>query len=135
MEAGLEHLKRGTARNVDLMLIVAEPYYRSLEAAMRIHELAEELAIPFIRVVANKVRHDDDRRAIETFCQQHGMTIIGTVPQDDELMEAERQAKSPYDFAPQGAGVAAIREIADRIGLSRFPNRVEAPKPPRHRRA
>ncbi len=44
MEAGLEHLKRGTARNVDMMLIVAEPYYRSLEAAMRTHELAEEQA-------------------------------------------------------------------------------------------
>lgn len=115
MEAGLEHLKRGTARNVDLMLIVAEPYYRSLEAAMRTHELAEELAIPFIRVVANKVRHEDDRRAIETFCAQHGMAIIGAVPQDEALMEAERQAKSPYDFAPRSAGITAIREIADRI--------------------
>lgn len=123
MEAGLEHLKRGTARNVDLMLIVAEPYYRSLEAAMRTHELAEELAIPFIRVVANKVRHNDDQKAIETFCQQHGMTIIGVVPQDEVLMEAERQAKSPYDFAPDSAGVAAIREIADRIVALQTPPR------------
>lgn len=123
MEAGLEHLKRGTARNVDLMLIVAEPYYRSLEAAMRTHELAEELAIPFIRVVANKVRHNDDQKAIETFCQQHGMTIIGVVPQDEVLMEAERQAKSPYDFAPDSAGVAAIREIADRIVALQAPPR------------
>lgn len=115
MEAGLEHLKRGTARNVDLMLIVAEPYYRSLEAAMRTHELSEELAIPFIRVVANKVRNDEDRQAIESFCTQHGMTLIGTVPQDETLMEAERQAKSPYDFDRDGAGVAAIRKIADEI--------------------
>jgi len=115
MEAGLENLKRGTARNVDLMLIVAEPYYRSLEAAMRTHELSEELAIPFIRVVANKVRNDEDRKAIETFCSQHGMTIIGAVPQDEGLMEAERQAKSPYDFAPEGAAVTAIRCIADEI--------------------
>ncbi len=115
MEAGLEHLKRGTARNVDMMLIVAEPYYRSLEAAMRTHELSEELAIPFIRVVANKVRNDQDRQAIESFCAQHGMEIIGTVPQDEALMEAERQAKSPYDFARESEALAAIRAIADRI--------------------
>ncbi|GAC1340018.1 MAG: carbon monoxide dehydrogenase accessory protein CooC [Acetobacteraceae bacterium] len=115
MEAGLEHLKRGTARNVDLMLIVAEPYYRSLEAAMRTHALAEELAIPFIRVVANKVRNDQDREAIAGFCAQHGMTIIGAVPQDEALMEAERQARSPYDFAPGCAAVAAMRTIADAI--------------------
>lgn len=122
MEAGLEHLKRGTARNVDLMLIVAEPYYRSLEAAMRTHELAAELAIPFIRVVANKVRNEDDRRAIESFCQQHDMTIIGVVPQDEALMEAERQAKSPYDFAPDSAAVSAIREIADRVAALKAPH-------------
>lgn len=115
MEAGLEHLKRGTARNVDLMLIVAEPYYRSLEAAMRTHELSEELAIPFIRVVANKVRNDEDRRAIEAFCAQHGMAVIGAVPHDEALIEAERQAKSPYDFAPDSAAVTAIRGIADEI--------------------
>lgn len=121
MEAGLEHLKRGTARNVDLMLIVAEPYYRSLEAAMRTHELSEELAIPFIRVVANKVRNDENRQAIESFCAQHGMTIIGAVPQDEALIEAERQAKSPYDFAVDSAAVAAIRAIADRIDALAVP--------------
>jgi CO dehydrogenase maturation factor len=115
MEAGLEHLKRGTARNVDVMLIVAEPYYRSLEAAMRTHELSEELAIPFIRVVANKLRNEQDRQAIEDFCKQHGMTIIGKVPLDETLGEAERHERSPYEFVHDGAAVAAIRDIADAI--------------------
>ena len=45
MEAGLEHLKRGTAKNVDMMIIVVEPYYRSLEAGMRTFKLAKELNI------------------------------------------------------------------------------------------
>lgn len=115
MEAGLEHLKRGTARHVDMMLIVAEPYYRSLEAASRTAELASELAIPFIKVVANKVRSDDDRRAIEAYCRQHNMEMIGVVPYDEEMMEAERQARAPYDFAPRSVGVAAIRAIAGEI--------------------
>ncbi len=120
MEAGLEHLKRGTARNVDMMLIVAEPYYRSLEAAMRTHILCVELAIPFIRVVANKVRGDEDRLAIQSFCAQHGMDIIGVVPLDEAMMEAEREAKAPFDFAPESAGVTGIRNLADAIdGLGR----------------
>jgi CO dehydrogenase maturation factor len=122
MEAGLEHLKRGTARNVDLMLIVAEPYYRSLEAAMRTHELARELAIPFIRVVANKVRDEQDRSAIESFCARHGMTLIGTVPHDDALIEAERQAMSPYDFAPESSAVTALRGIADAVSALVVPH-------------
>lgn len=115
MEAGLEHLKRGTARHVDMMLVVAEPYYRSLEAAMRTSELAEELGIPYVRVVANKVRGDEDMAAIESFCDQHGMTIIGAVPYDDDMVTAERQEKSPYDYAAHSAGVEAIRKIASEV--------------------
>lgn len=115
MEAGLEHLKRGTARNVDMMLVVAEPYYRSLEAAQRTAELAAELAIPFVRVVANKVRSAEDQAAIDTFCARHGMTLIGTVPYDDAMVEAERDGRAPYDFAASSAGMTAIRQIAAEI--------------------
>lgn len=115
MEAGLEHLKRGTARHVDMMLVVAEPYYRSLEAAMRTAALADELGIKHIRVVANKVRNDDDLDAIKAFCDQHDMALIGVVPYDEEMIAAERQEKSPYDHASASAGVAAIRDIAANI--------------------
>ncbi len=117
MEAGLEHLKRGTARHVDMMLVVAEPYYRSLEAAMRTAELADELGIPYVRVVANKVRSDDDLQAIQAFCQQHKMTMIGTVPYDEAMMNAERDAKAPFDHAPESKAVEAIRAIAAEIDM------------------
>jgi|SRR6056300_999279 CO dehydrogenase maturation factor len=115
MEAGLEHLKRGTARHVDMMLIVAEPYYRSLEAAMRTAELSRELEIPFIKLVANKVRNSGDEEAIRTFCDQHGIDVIGVVPLDDNLVEAERLEKAPYDFKPDSPGVQSIRKIAQEI--------------------
>lgn len=115
MEAGLEHLKRGTARHVDMMLVVAEPYYRSLEAAMRTCELAAELGIRLIRVVANKVRSEDDLAAIESFCAQHDMKMIGVVPYEEAMMEAERQEKSPYELASGSPGVSAVRSVAAAI--------------------
>lgn len=118
MEAGLEHLKRGTARNVDVMLIVAEPYYRSLEAAARTFLLARELEIPHIHVVANKVKGSSDREAIEQFCEQHKMPLIGVVPYDDAFVEAERNEQAVADFAPDCPGAVAIRDIAQAI--SRF---------------
>ena len=122
MEAGLEHLKRGTARNVDVMLVVAEPYYRSLEAAARTHLLAKELEIPYIFVVANKVKTAADQTAIDQFCEQHDMSIIGSVPYEEDFTEAERQAIAPVDFAPKCAGAAAISEIAVKL------NELEAPE-------
>jgi CO dehydrogenase maturation factor len=117
MEAGLEHLKRGTARNVDMMLVVAEPYYRSLEAALRTCELARELNIPFVKVVSNKARSDEDRAAIATFCAKNGLEVIGEVPFDEAFVRAEQQGLSPYDHAPQCVGIGAIRAIADAIAV------------------
>ena len=115
MEAGLEHLRRGTAKNVDLMLIVVEPYYRSLEAGARTAELAQELAIPHIYAVANKVRSADDVAAIEAFCAKRGMRLLGQVPLDDTFVEAERAGKAPIDHAPHSPGIEAIRELARKI--------------------
>ena len=115
MEAGLEHLKRGTARHVDMMLVVAEPYYRSLEAASRTAELAVELGVPYVKVVGNKVRGPEDRQAIESYCRQHRMEIIGWVPHDDQLVAAERENRAPYDAVPDAPAVKAIREMAAEI--------------------
>jgi CO dehydrogenase maturation factor len=115
MEAGLEHLRRGTAKNVDLMLIVVEPYYRSLEAGARTAELASELAIPHIYAVANKVRSADDIAAIETFCAKHRMALLGRVPLDDAFVEAERKGRAPIDYAPRSPGLEAIRKLAGEI--------------------
>jgi CO dehydrogenase maturation factor len=116
MEAGLEHLRRGTAKNVDLMLIIVEPYYRSLEAGARTADLAAELDIPHIYAVANKVRSSDDQAAIEGFCAKHGMRLLGAVPLDEAFVEAERAGKAPIDHAPHSPGLEAIRELATSIG-------------------
>jgi CO dehydrogenase maturation factor len=115
MEAGLEHLKRGTARNVEAMLIVAEPYYRSLEAASRTFSLANELKIPHVYAVANKVRGDADREAIDTYCRQHGMPMIGVVPFEEGFVAAEQAGEAPADFADGSAGLRAIEAVADRL--------------------
>ena len=115
MEAGLEHLKRGTARNVEAMLIVAEPYYRSLEAASRTFSLANELKIPHVYAIANKIRNPADQEAVQSYCTQHGMPVLGTVPYDERFVAAEQAAQAPADFAGGSPGMLAIEAIADRI--------------------
>jgi len=60
MEAGIEHLGRGTAEGVDGLIIVAEPSMRSIETAFRIKSLAKDLKIDKVFLVGNKVRNDKD---------------------------------------------------------------------------
>lgn len=108
MEAGLEHLSRGTSRNVSRIVAVLEPYYRSMETARNVAVLAKELGIPEVVVVANKVRDDNDRRAIADFCRAHSLRLVGEVPFDSALADVERHGEAPIDGAPESAAVKAI---------------------------
>ncbi|MEP7345136.1 MAG: hypothetical protein ABI877_07710 [Gemmatimonadaceae bacterium] len=115
MEAGLEHLSRGTGRHVERLVAVLEPYYRSMETARNVAALATELGIPDVVVVANKVRDAEDRQAIADFCHAHGMRIVGEVPFDGGLAEVERSGGAPIDAASDSPAVAAIEALAEAL--------------------
>jgi CO dehydrogenase maturation factor len=115
MEAGLEHLSRGTGRHVSRFIAVLEPYFRSMETVRRIGDLARELGIAEMQVVTNKVRTDQDRAVIRDYCATHQLTVIGEVPYDPILLEAERAARPPVDFAPEAPAIVALRDLAARL--------------------
>ena len=112
MEAGLEHLSRGTGKHVSRFLAVVEPYYRSMETARRVADLAAELGISEVGALLNKVRNTGDRDAVAAFCSAHHIKIAGEIPYDPELADAERSGQPPLDFNPDSPSVAAIRRLA-----------------------
>ncbi|MBA2430769.1 MAG: AAA family ATPase [Chthoniobacterales bacterium] len=114
MEAGLEHLSRGTDRHVDMLLLVTEPYFKALETARRAAELARELGIPRIVAVANKFRSDDDLAAIRNFAQKHDLEIVGEIPYDEEIQRADLAAEPPR-LDGDHAAVAAVRKMVERL--------------------
>lgn len=89
LEASPEHMSRGTARHADQLLLVTEPYYRSLETVRRLASLAEELPIDRVAVVANKVRSDEHGQAVAEFCERHGLELAATLPWSDDVIEAD----------------------------------------------
>jgi len=115
MEAGLEHLSRGTTRASDTMLVVAEPYFKSLETARRAYELAKELGIPRVFVVANKSRGPRDEEAIRTFCERNHLDLLAAVSFDDTVLEAELGGAAVLDVNAQASSVMQIQRLADLI--------------------
>jgi CO dehydrogenase maturation factor len=115
MEAGIEHLSRGTTRASDVLLIIAEPYFKSLETASRVKQMADDLGIPHVYVVANKVRTEADAQAIQAFCQKQGLSVLATIPYDDKVSEASMLPQSPLDHCPDSAGVQAVTELTRQL--------------------
>jgi CO dehydrogenase maturation factor len=115
LEASPEHFSRAATAYVDTMLLVAEPYFKSLETARRYHELATGLEIPRVALLANRVR-GGDAGIIDEFCDRHGFELAGRIPQDDGFQTAERLGVAPIDHDPASPGVQAVAELAKRLG-------------------
>ena len=122
LEASPAHFSRGTARHVDVLLLVAEPYFRSLETVRRMADLGRELAIPQIGVVANKVRDAGDAEAVGEFCQRHDLAVVGEVPWDDAVLDADRDRRPLVEAAPGCTAVEGLTALtAHLLGDTRRP--------------
>jgi CO dehydrogenase maturation factor len=119
LEAGLENLKRGTPRHIDSMVVVAEPYFRALETAVRTAELAQELGIPSVGVVANKVRDERDEASVRSVFESRDLAVLAAVPFDPAVVEADRAPAALIDVAPDAPAVRAIGELVGALGVTR----------------
>lgn len=102
--AGVEHLGRATADSVDAMLIVVEPTRRSLGTAAQIKGLALDLKLPRLFLVGSKVQSDGDRQLIEA--GSPGLPVLGHLPLDDAVRQADLDGRAAYDLSPQLRKVA-----------------------------
>jgi CO dehydrogenase maturation factor len=116
MEAGLEHLARGTASGVDAFIIVVEPGRRSLQTAESIQKLAKDLGIDKCYVVGCKTQNAADRLFITE--NMPGFEIIGFINYSPAIVRADRQGTGIYEAAPEA--VLEVRQIKERLeqGLS-----------------
>jgi CO dehydrogenase maturation factor len=99
MEAGIEHLGRGTAQAVDRLLVVVEPGRRSIETARTVKKLAADIGLTRLGILANKVRGPQDVVFLEE--QLKGFELLGIVPQSEKVRDADISCSAPYQVAPE----------------------------------
>jgi len=104
MYAGVEHLGRATVDFVDAMLIVVEPTRRSLGTAAQIKKLANDIGLTRLWIVGNKVQDEDERQFLEQ--EARDLPLLGVLPADLAVQEADRLGVAVYDYAP------SLREAA-----------------------
>lgn len=115
MEAGVEHLGRGTAKYTDALIAVTEATPNSIEIAHKIMNLAEDIGLKETYVIGNKVDGDDEER----FINKSFDNILGIIPFDHRVREAEMNGKALIDF-PTSKALKAISKIKNRLIEERF---------------
>lgn len=112
MYAGVEHLGRATVDFVDAMLIVVEPTRRSLGTAAQIKKLANDIGLTRLYLVGNKVRNDDEVKFLEA--ETPGLPLLGFMPADMKVQEADRLGIPVYDHVPvlKRSAIEIVKKLA-----------------------
>jgi len=99
MEAGIEHLTRGTTEGIDAFIVVVEPGQRSIQTAVTVKRLAKELGVKKVYVVGNKVRNENDEEFIK---KNLGDTVyLGKMSFNESIMEADIQGLPSFKSSQQ----------------------------------
>jgi len=90
----VEHLGRATAQAVNQFIVVVEPGMRSIETALKIKALAEDLGVKRVSAIANKIRKDADRDFLLN--RMNGIHLLGSITYDEEVIEADQSRRSVW---------------------------------------
>ncbi len=96
MEAGIEHLGRGTAQAVDKMLIIVEPGSRSIATAKTIIKLAKEIGVNSFAIIGNKIQNDSQKKWL---IRQFSSNLWwGMISYHELIREADLRQKPLIEF-------------------------------------
>ena len=115
MEAGVEHMGRGTASQVDIMIIVADSSRKSLEIAKKLSGFAHQAGINNVFVVGNRVRDPEEKELITDFTEKNGLPLLALIPYDDIIVKADRIGEPPLKYAETSESVKAIQMIGEKL--------------------
>ena len=115
MEAGVEHMGRGTASQVDIMIIVADSSRKSLEIAKKLSGFAHQAGINNVFVVGNRIRDPEEKELINDFTEKNGLPLLALIPYDDTVVKADRVGEAPLKYAETSESVKAIQMIGEKL--------------------
>jgi CO dehydrogenase maturation factor len=111
MEAGLEHLGRGSTAYMDALIVVVEPGLRSIQTAHQVKKLSDDLGIRRVYAVGNKITGEGDRKLLEENLK--GLPVLGVMRHSGRIVEADKLGVSPYDLDPELR--SEVEEIIDSL--------------------
>lgn len=115
LPGGTRQAFTGWGNFAHLVVVVVEPTAKSLLSGRRLARMANARSDgpgPTVVAIASKVRQADDTEAV---ARGTGLEVVGTVPWDEELADAERRSLAPIDYAPQCPAVLAVESLVDRL--------------------
>ncbi len=103
------------ASGADLALIVAEPSVAGVHDMRRILQTTEHFGVQSIVCVNKADLYAEGTKEIETYCHEHGIEVIGSIPYDLNVTRAMANGDPVTAYEADGDASQALREIWKRV--------------------
>ncbi|MGD8318310.1 MAG: AAA family ATPase [Myxococcales bacterium] len=124
-QAGIEHFGRALAQGFRHAVVVTDPTFNGVQVALHAARLAQELQIPAIHLVVNRVRNDNEMDRVSQILEDHGNFPFATkhlLPYEEQLLRSEPDV-GPLLAHPDSMFLRAVGELRDallRVELERW---------------
>ncbi len=118
-EAGMEHLSRGTVKDIDTLFLISDCSTRGIQTAGRIKSLINELNLKVLRVllIVNKAPHGELNRGIEEEIKKQGLDLLGVVPMDLMIYEYDSNGKPLINLPEDSISKNVVGNLMKKVGL------------------
>ena len=118
-EAGLEHVARGTLPHVDTMLLISDCSRRGIQAAARVAEMVEEMALNpgQIGLIVNRAPGGVLEDGVMAEIEKHGLTLLGVLPHDEAVYRCDCNGEPSAKLPESDPMKNALKGIMAQIGL------------------
>ncbi len=116
-EAGMEHISRLRAKDMDMLILVSDPTVRGIQAASRIAELAKKLnfGIKDYYLILNKVKETENQDTLLKEIKKANLNLVGTISEDVLVHEFDIQGKPLIQLPEDSLALKEAYRIFDKI--------------------
>ncbi|MFA4028665.1 MAG: hypothetical protein GDYSWBUE_000690 [Candidatus Fervidibacterota bacterium] len=115
-EAGMEHLSRRVAQDVDILFIMSDPTVKGIRSSGRIAALAKslELSVRRVYLVLNRAG-EDAVEALSDEIEKTRLELAGVIPEDELIIKYDIEGRPLVELPHDSLAYKAVREIAQRV--------------------
>jgi len=112
-EAGMEHLSRRTTRDVDVLLITANPTLVSLKSARRIYEMTQKLKLKIKKAYLVLIENQPDSKLEEEI--DTGLPVLGNIPYDEEIKKCSITGVSLGNLPRDSVAFQEVQKMIEKL--------------------
>ena len=99
LEAGLEFLGRASVKGVDVLVVVVEPGSRSIDVALKVARMAEDMDVKYVAAIANKLATPEQLATIKA--RLGSIPVLGGFKYDPALAQTDLDGAAVYQANPE----------------------------------